>query len=96
MRGPAPPENQRGVAEPTNRNAEARSHPPMAGRVVATPRGARMRREYDGGGDWHGSGRACAENTTGGREHDVTPINLRVRVEFYEAKRKLIDTFLKS
>ena len=50
MRGPAPPENQRGVAEPTNRNAEARSHPPRAGRVVATPRGARMRREYDGGG----------------------------------------------
>ena len=49
MRGPAPPENQRGVAEPTNQNAEARSHPPIAGRVVATPRGARMRREYDRG-----------------------------------------------
>ena len=96
MRGPAPPENQRGVAEPTNRNAEARSHPPMAGRVVATPRGARMRREYDGGGTGKARVALAQRIQRGGREHDVTPINLRVRVEFYEAKRKLIDTFLKS
>ena len=48
------------------------------------------------GGGGGAPGRACAENTTGRGEDDVTPINLRERVEFSEAKRKLIDTFLKS
>ena len=51
-----------------------------------------------GGGEEHRPipGRACAENTTGRGEDDVMPINLRERVEFSEAKRKLIETFLKS
>ena len=96
MRGPAPPETQRGVAEPTKRTAEARSHPPMAGRVVATPHGASMRREYDRGGTGTARVALAQRIRRGGGEHDITPINLRERVEFYEAKRKLIDTFLKS
>ena len=64
---------------------------------------SRLRRDYDGRGETArpgrgggAPGRACAENTTGRGEDDVTPINLRERVEFSEAKRKLIDTFLKS
>ena len=86
MRGPAPPENQRGVTEPTNQNAEARSHPPIAGRVVATPRGARMRREYDGGGTGTARVALAQRIRRGGGEHDVTPINLRERVEFTRQK----------
>ena len=58
--------------------------------------GPRLRREYDGEEHRPIPGRACPENTTGGGEDDVTPINLRERVEFSEAKRKLIETFLKS
>ena len=58
--------------------------------------GPRLRREYDGEEHRPIPGRACAENTTGRGEDDVTPINLRERVEFSEAKRKLIETFLKS
>ena len=58
--------------------------------------GSRLRREYDGEGHRPVPGRACAENTKGEGKDDVTPINLRERVEFSEAKRKLIETFLKS
>ena len=67
----------------------------MTGGGLARP-GSRLRRKYDGEGHRPVPGRACAENTKGEGKDDVTPINLRERVEFSEAKRKLIDTFLKS